>query len=1349
MSISIPRTVIEVRADGSKTSQPLASYRDRSAYVLLGDSGAGKSTAFTEEAAAMGGHFTTARDFVDLNKIAVNPDVTLFIDGLDEIRAGTQDGRTPLGRIREKLDRLGSPRFRLSCREADWLGATDQEALKAVSPDEAIVVLHLEELSESEILQLLAQDLDVSDPKKFVGSARERRLDALLGNPQALGMLATAVRQGWPNNLTETYERACLELAKEVNRQHRNAQRESSVTVSSDALLDAAGNLCAVQLLAGIAGYALDPDAADDRYPTCQSIGISHSDAMGQAFKSKLFQAGGQEERRVPVHRSIAEFLGARFLTQQIDKNKLPLGRVTALMVADDGGIVADLRGFHAWLATLCGTARTVCISQDPLGLVLYGDIWQFNVGDRLRLLDALMQEARRNPWFRAGNWHDSPFGVFANPDSADYLLGILNANKRDIHHESFLSCALDAIAHGMPLPDLADALLAIVRDASHLPRNRRSALDAYIHVASGSVAPLLSVVNDINAGNVDDDEDELLGGLLQYLYPKHITSVQVIRYLHPAKTENLIGAYCMFLDHHLFATSTPEDFTCLLDAVVENQSTINTGFGLYQYNRFLGQLLARGLEAVGKAVPIDKLWGWLGIGLGEHDYCYLDSERQQQIAQHLVNHPNLFQALMAYAVQHCVDRSNPSRSFFSIGRHFYQAQAPFSMMGWCFEQASTGETEEIRGELFALGCQILLRQYGDDPVVIESLNSVRDQYPILSDRVAASLKSEWSDWRQDHAQCKTIREEEKEYRIEKFRAAIRDETNSLLNGTVEPVTIGRLADIYFGHNLNAQADTPIERLKAISGEDDEVVQTILIGLQKTLKRDDLPAIATIFDLRVNGQFHFLGKACLAGIDIWFNDHPDQVLELDREILNRVIAFHFAHGAGETPGWFRVLIEHRPDWVAEVLVSYGKAMFSAQKEYVSGPYVLAHEPAHAQVASFATKPLLDAFPLRSKKKQSDHLGHLLLAAIQYIGRDQILALVEAKISLKRLSLLQRIYWLCVGFLLDPNKFASCLEQCVGKVKARVWIVIGFFEHRFLDAPQIGKLPALSVALLLRLVAPHISADRPTGVCSVTPELQAADWVRLLMSQLGNDPTPDAAQALEALLGDPSLCHWHLTLQHYRQSQRVVSREAHFSRADAKAVVDVLDNGSPANVSDLMALAVAHLRDIAREDRDGNTLGYRRYWNVDRNGNASEPRVEEDCRNRLLELLRERLRGAGIDAQPEARQADATRADICLGYGGVDGMYLPIEIKRDRHPDLWTALHGQLIADYTRTPGADGHGIYLVFWFDGDGMPRPPEGDPPSSSQELEARLRGLLSPTEHLRVEIIVIDCSIPSRRRR
>ena len=131
-ALFVPRTCTEIRdstyrgESGEPAPRPLEDFRDEPAYVLLGDPGAGKSTSLERECAALGDEAVSVppRDLIHF-EVSNHPEwvgKTLFIDGLDEVRAGAADARPPFDRIRQKLDALGKPRFRLSCRQADWLG---------------------------------------------------------------------------------------------------------------------------------------------------------------------------------------------------------------------------------------------------------------------------------------------------------------------------------------------------------------------------------------------------------------------------------------------------------------------------------------------------------------------------------------------------------------------------------------------------------------------------------------------------------------------------------------------------------------------------------------------------------------------------------------------------------------------------------------------------------------------------------------------------------------------------------------------------------------------------------------------------------------------------------------------------------------------------------------------------------------------------------------------------------------------------------------------------------------------------------------------------------------------------
>ena len=88
--------------------------------------------------------------------------------------------------------------------------------------------------------------------------------------------------------------------------------------------------------------------------------------------------------------------------------------------------------------------------------------------------------------------------------------------------------------------------------------------------------------------------------------------------------------------------------------------------------------------------------------------------------------------------------------------------------------------------------------------------------------------------------------------------------------------------------------------------------------------------------------------------------------------------------------------------------------------------------------------------------------------------------------------------------------------------------------------------------------------------------------------------------------------------------------------------------------------------------------------------------------------------------------------------------VPIEIKKNTHRNLWSAMHNQLLAHYAQDPATDGYGIYLVFWFGADGTPPPPDGPPPRSAGELERRLTDSLSAAEARRIAVRVIDVSVP-----
>ncbi len=532
----VPRTVTEkTTEDVSAERRPIADYRDRSAYVLLGEPDAGKSTLFEEEAKLTGGYYISAREFLVPDNVDCygNP---LFIDGLDEARAGTNDARTPLDAIRGKLNKLGCKKFRISCREADWLGAFDNKALAKVSLGQEITQLYLNPLNSGDVTAILANDGRVGDADSFIEKAERFGLSGLLDNPQTLDMLIDAVKggQNWPTTKQQVYRLASEQLAAEFNEGHLFAERSR---VNIPTLLDAAGLLCAIQLLANLSGFS-------EGYAQPGRVSLASLDLSAPtraALKTRLFRKVGDEYSY--VHRSVAEYLAAHFIAGKI-KDGLLVNRVLALTTGVDGGIVAALRGLMAWLAVLSEPARDRLIDIDPLGLVVYGDVQLFSTQTKSRLLRALIREAQTTG-FPNRDWHTTAFSALCTKDMAVDLMPVLGSPGRSDAEQYLLYCLLKGLCCSETIAEIKPVLLSVIRDETYWDSSRSYALHAFIHQYPEDFESLLSLADDIRQGKIEETEnglEGLLDTLLDKLFPNKITVANIFNYLITPKNNNIIS---------------------------------------------------------------------------------------------------------------------------------------------------------------------------------------------------------------------------------------------------------------------------------------------------------------------------------------------------------------------------------------------------------------------------------------------------------------------------------------------------------------------------------------------------------------------------------------------------------------------------------------------------------------------------------------------------------------------------------------------------------------------------------------------------------------------------------------
>lgn len=1328
--------------------QPLSHYRDVQAWMLLADPGAGKSDVFASLSDSEAGTNISARDFVEMG-LPDDWQEPLFIDGLDEVTAGRTSGVTPLGTIRQKLQQLGTPKFRISCREADWRGNADAAALGRLVGDGNFAELHLTALTHAQSAAMVAhwQGCTEAQAKTFMQEAAHHDLEGLLNNPQTLRLLVkahSANNNKWPDSKTSTYEMACAQLVRESNEEHLANSRDS--TPPDGQTLLAAGYLCAVMLLSASGSIALQRQS-EPRSGVVALLDLKNTDSAPDlptcrfALHTRLFR-GDWTGDFWPVHRTVAEYLGAHYLASRIQAG-LPVNRVLALMLGQDGGLVPELRGLHAWLAAVAPPSlRLALITHDPLGVVLNGDVRAFSRSEKLAVLAALQHEATLDSSFRRQNWASHPFGALATPDMEDDFRALLQSPERSQAHQALLDCVLDAIKHGQPIPALAPLLEQVVRDKSYQSGLRTTALDALVAGTrhDKNYSKLAQLLADIHNNAVEDLQDELLGTLLDVLYPSHISPSEIWRYFHHPKTEHYLGAYQMFW-HDLPKRLTAQgEVAASLDALVSINYQLKDEDDTFDETELIGELLVQGISQHGENIGVARLYRWIGLSLGEHFDNRLQPKHAAFVKQWLEARPAIYKALFEYGLGiQPQENLDTGLGWWRINVMFLGAATPADGQNWYLSLAEKTTNDDWRHQLIFDAIR-LVEQAGDKDAGTALLRDWKTLYPADAQWVEAVLEHRRAP-PEPYPGYQTQQNEVKEKLAQRQREKTTFFQKHLPEFETGQAHLGALVEVakaYLNNLRSNNQTTPEDRLLKLLNQDPEWVRLALHGLRQCLFREDLPSADDIIALAGESRRYHLATPCVAAMVLREAEDPATTLDLSVMTLETVVAFQLTNLSGDRPSWFKRLLTEQASVAAKVMLKYIQAQIAAKNEHVNGPSALAHCADYAAVAKQITLPLLMNFPTKAYKTLLPTLQTLILAAMRYLTQDVLLRLTATKLANKKLDVGQQVYWLTTGLQLDSDTYLEPMRSYVGSSQTRVYHVFNFlYQRRGLQELDINLPPAAQV-LLIGLLGPRCSPDLTrSGEYMVTPETEIGSYVGHLIQSLANTPEDAATQALIDFQRRPELKQWHDTFKRALYDQRIALRKVLFQPASVKQVCNTLANLRPASAADLWALTLDHLTQLASEIRNGSTNDYRQYWAND------EPKLENDCRDALLSDLKQRLATVGVAAEREGNYADDKRADIKVI---ASPHHVPIEVKRETHPDLWKAIGSQLIAKYGRESASDGYGIYLVFWFSGKLMPAAGDGgNKPKTSQELQQRLTATLPEALKHKIAVLVVDCSKPS----
>ncbi len=1355
MNKIVPRTCEEILPPDSnrdKGSLPLKEFRSATAYVLLGNPGSGKTTVFKTECEALGDEacFITARDFIALD-LGSHPEwrgKTLFIDGLDEVRASAYDVRTPLDRIRNRIEKLGSPHFRISCRSGNWLGENDLKHLARVSEDSKVTVLLLYPLTDSDVVSILDSHPDIHDAQEFITSAWKWGVGGLLANPQNLNLLIrSVVKDGsWPESLIEIFEKACSQMIREHNEEHGEGQQYTTCQ-----LLDAAGYLCAVSLVCGSTGFARGHDSSDEDYLDLDRFNYDHHEVLSAVLSTRLFETESDNRRFVPVHRYIAEFLGARCLARLIDKG-VPPRRILALVTGKYGVVVTQMRGLCAWLAVHCEKIRVDLIKRNPIGIFLYGDISVFSNEENKALLESLCRER-----YRPGSAFTvvDVYRTLATPKMESVLRDALHSPRRSEQHQTLAEFVLDVLGQYEFMPDFSEILLEIVRDNTWLPYINKLALDTLISGCpkdSEITGELKTLLVDIRDASVSDPDNELLGTLLLELYPRELPPSEIWDYLYEPADRESEGMYWQFWQF-VFPDRFSEDpgvgeleveeleVEELLDSLWRRIPGLQSAFDAWLLNDLPLRLLVCGLQIHGDRIGRGRLYDWLGVGLSEnikHDeYCL---EPISQIRAWLEQSPEIQKTIFEEGLNRWPESVEFSYHALNMQRRLYGATPPPDFGLWCLKKAVAMSENSPQASRFLLIQAVEAHKYknGNEGLSIEVLGETTKNSENLSDTLKCLLtEAEF----QNKLPCRDgrqSREEKKENEDRQWIDHVYANKEALCANVAQAGLLHEVAEIYFGNYYSWKDYYGPENIRKWLPGHGDLVKAALAGLRGTVKRDDVPCANEIFDLLSEGRTHSIGLPFLAGLAEVERTEPQDSSLWEENCIRRALLFYYlARVNNYEPKWYLRLVKTHPEIVAETQARFAVFGFRSGIEDIPKLRELARNNRHAEVARIISLPLLKSFPVQCNLKQIRNMDYLLWAALKYADRDALGKLVVRKLNLGSLNVALRSRWLAAGLIVSPAIYKDQLEDFARGREARVrhlaaFLALGNPRRFLLDELEIPELE-----LLIRLIGSYFEPPLSPEFEISTPEKQFSGLVYDLIEHLAAEE--GAVDALDRLQADPMLERCHYILARMSEIHRTTRNDAGYRHPDIVRVCQTFSNEAPANAADLAALVVDRLSETARKVRTDNTDEWRKYWNEDSHGRPQKPRHENSCRDILLSDLR-RLLPKGLDAQPEGQYVNDKRTDILVfSYGDFR---VPIEIKKNGSKDLLSSLKDQLIALYTKDPATNGYGIYLVLWF-GKKYSKPlSSGTQPRDFQELKKSIESVLSEDESRKISVCVIDVS-------
>ncbi|MNJ18216.1 hypothetical protein D3C77_125120 [compost metagenome] len=1300
--------------------------------IILGEPGMGKSSLIDSLANMLGSKAVSANRFMRRSNwlqkgMSESP---LLIDSFDE--AISNDEYAAVDGVLAQLEGMDHPDFILACRAREWPDYALSE-LGEVYREQAIV-FYLEPLSRSEAERLLAELLGVNLAVEVLEQMDLECISELYQNPLTLKMIGEVAKNDrqLPSSRADLFERVCRLLWVEHNKIRAvDALRQ----LSAEEVLDMAGALMAGLLLSGkeAIGLARPTSLIESDIALAELSVLIDREFSEAVVRCKLFNGDGLY-RAKPIHRVISEYLGARWLSRQVDDPRKQ--RRLLAQFQGSGRVPASFRGLHAWLAVHKEEIAGSIITADPFGVVLYADVTVLATSQKKHLLKTLRDSSKSDPYlhnnYRKGisvkgmmlevlsNEIESIIGSGNNSDLISLLLdGIRGTSlvspmkgtlcdvmlcvNRSMHERYASAVALEVVCSMAEWEIYVERLLLqATRDSSEL---------AYLIIEMHGFAVRAELLVEVTLARL---------GLLFCEVPRPVETVG-----------HRLGEYAS-LPSRVPSSTLKIVLDLLSDRIgLVNASDFSSAFEIYE---LIASLVGRAIDEklVSHHNP-EVIWGWLALltyadrnGPAISSLLHLISVDQE--LRRAVQYHALFGAARKYVIYHQATVLEARLVGLTADDYVY-----FISLFARFSNLDLSNREDWQGLIVSAA-----QSYGISSKLREASLKFEAGCPDLTDfiqRRIELLKHSAAESQGRTASDALQKRRRKILEKRSLRCKYQQRRDLLREGDL--LFLELPARHYLGEQHLFHAQPPaLERLNLFWGK--SLARDVLTGFKCVLYRPDFPSpkkvarelsqnlcnvsnysifSALLYRFRESLEFSNLSLDVLkVGLLLCYSQGfiPNQP---DRQNLTQKLEAILLKTESEREAFARLWLE--------------AAILGGRSDVPGIIRLITMECWRATAIKLAVEWL--SKPLSLDAGVEKKFYHFLMVSgescrLRLIANDRVfLKADKSEVDLK---------WLALKVLID---FESVIGEfhCQLKVPGLIWHLRDVFtigHSRRLVDHSISQ--AEWIVSQFRCLWPVVSPDNRL---SSSRAGEASAFIALLIERVSQETTENACMSISRLVTAAHDTYSDL-LKHAQASQIQKNSEEMFKPIRPEVLKLLLQGGPPCNAEDLKTLILEELAVVQRILIGDEFDPVRVFW-----ADNKEPREENRCRDHLAEMLRPRLERYNVSLLSEADMPEDKRVDLAFRCGNLQ---LPLEVKGQWHPNVWHAASSQLDKQYLIDWRSEQCGIFCVLWF-GVGVSnkklpvKPPQGMcAPRCAEEMQSYLAELIPQERRGRIQVVVIDLS-------